>query len=182
MRRVLTTATKAALSLGYIHGFIILSRDRKLLLSVAFVLALLWACNVRVFAESTRLLHGEVEAFTKRLELIEDAKSSVDLDYYEISADETSGPLLAALLRAVDRSISIRIMAVGHREEVPRVASRQKHLEWNCMPRCEAMEQVKSWLSEVSAAPIAAADLRCGSQGFDTLKWRVATFVSSMIL
>jgi phosphatidylserine/phosphatidylglycerophosphate/cardiolipin synthase-like enzyme len=260
--------------LGLFTDVNILSRSRKLLLSVTVFVALVWADNVRVYAESLRVLHGEVEAFTKRLELIESAKSSVDIDYYEISDDETSGQLLAALLRAVDRSISIRIMADGHvgsnvmpkalmqnliehgisvrerpadvryklelgrqrmhdklfivdrmhlvtggrnleqeyfgigcrkyidcdvytdgnaacmaaayfeqrwcdpktrqpdlhREEVSRVANRQKHPEWNCMPRCEAMEQVKSWLSEVSSSPIAAADLRCGSLGFDTLE------------
>jgi len=251
-----------------------LSRSRKLLLLFTVVLALHWEGNVRVYAESLRLLHGEVEAFTKRMELIEGAISSVDLVYYEISDDDTSGQLMAALIRAVERGVAVRVMADGHvgsnvlpkalmqyliehgvsvrerpadvrykvelgrqrlhdklfivdrthlvtggrnleqeyfgigcrkyidcdvyadgsaacmaavyfdqrwcdpktgqpdlhREEVPRVASRQKHPEWNCMPRCDAMQQVKSWLTAVSAAPIPAADLRNGSLGFGTLE------------
>ena len=217
-------------------------------------------------AATIQLLHSEVEAFSLRLELIERAQSSIDIAYYEISDDDTSGQLLAALLRAVDRGVYIRIMTdahvgsnvmpkalmqylienripvrerpvdvryqlelgrqrlhdklfivdraylitggrnlvqeffgVGnrkyvdrdvyitgkvtceaaeyfdqrwkdpvsaqpslHRAEVPRVAKLQKHPEWNCMERNVAMEQVRAWLANTSAARLAASNL-CGS-------------------
>lgn len=226
------------------------------------------------FAGSFRLLPGEVESFSLRMELIEKASSTIDIAYYEISDDDTSGQLLAALLRGVERGIRVRVICDGHvgsnimpkammqyliehgicvrefpvdvryklelgrqrlhdklfivdhehlimggrnleqeffgigdrkfvdcdvyatgsvvkaasdyfnqrwsdpkagqptlvRSEQPKVAKRQKHPEWNCMERSQAMTQVSEWLAAQANAPIAAMDLGCSLLSFDAME------------
>ncbi len=67
-----------------------------------------------VKASTVRLLHGEVEAFAMRLELIETAQSTIDLSSYEISDDNTSGRFLVAMLNAVERGVAVRVLVDGH--------------------------------------------------------------------
>ncbi len=73
-------------------------------------LFLLGAAN----ASSVKLLHSEIEAFEKRIELIEGSQSAIDLSSYEISDDNTSGRILSALLSAAERGVAVRVMVDGH--------------------------------------------------------------------
>jgi cardiolipin synthase C len=70
--------------------------------------------NIPLRADSLQLLHGELEAFQQRIQLIDEAASEISLVYYEIADDSTSGHLLAALLRAVERGVRVRLLVDGH--------------------------------------------------------------------
>ncbi len=79
---------------------------------------LLAACFVSIDAvakaSTVKLLHSETEAYSKRLELIDSAQNNVDVSSYEITDDNTSGRILLALLKAVQRGVDVRILTDGH--------------------------------------------------------------------
>jgi len=83
-----------------------------------FVSLILASCflSIGAFANAStvKLLHSEVEAYSMRLELIDSAQNNVDVSFYEISDDNTSGRLLLALLKAAQRGVVVRILTDGH--------------------------------------------------------------------
>ena len=64
---------------------------------------------------TVKLLHGEVEAFEMRIELIDFAQSTIDLSSYAISDDNTSGRIFIALLKAAERGVMVRVLVDGHK-------------------------------------------------------------------
>jgi len=72
--------------------------------------------NVRenAWCASVRLLSGEVESLQQRIDLIHQANSSIELAYFQIRDDLSSGQLLAALVDAAQRGVTVRILVDGH--------------------------------------------------------------------
>ncbi len=66
------------------------------------------------FAATVKLLRSEVQAYSMRIELIENAQRSVDVASYEIDDDNASGRVLASLLHATERGVCVRILTDGH--------------------------------------------------------------------
>jgi cardiolipin synthase C len=65
-------------------------------------------------ADTIRLMHGEVEAFQNRMELVRNAQSTIDAVYYEVADDFTSGHFLAALVEAAERGVQVRLLVDAH--------------------------------------------------------------------
>jgi cardiolipin synthase C len=61
------------------------------------------------------LLHSEVAAFQKRLDMIASAQSTIEVGYYEIDDDDTCGQFLIALQRATERGVKVRFLTDGNR-------------------------------------------------------------------
>ena len=57
-----------------------------------------------------RLLSDSTEAFTARAELIRNAQSSLDLQYYIVHDGISTRMLIAELLKAADRGVRVRVL------------------------------------------------------------------------
>lgn len=73
------------------------------------------------------LLSGAPAAYGSRLALIEGAQKTLDLQYYAIHADASSGRLLRGLVTAAERGVRVRILlddfhSVGNNAQVLRLA------------------------------------------------------------
>ncbi len=57
-----------------------------------------------------RLLNAGVDGFLTRVQMIDASERSLDLQYFIFRGDETGQQIMAALLRAADRGVAIRIL------------------------------------------------------------------------
>jgi len=68
----------------------------------------------RLMGDEVRILHSEVDGLSKRIAIIDGARTSVDVAYYEIHDDECTGQFLASLVRAANRGVRVRFLCDGH--------------------------------------------------------------------
>lgn len=70
------------------------------------------AARIRPFEQATgfHLLVSGVEAYEARLQLIERAQASIDIQYYHFALDATGISLAEALLRAARRGVRVRFL------------------------------------------------------------------------
>lgn len=85
------------------------------LVILATLLAFSLLISSPAVGSTVTLLHGEVEAFEMRLELIDSAQSTIDLSSYSISDDNTSGRIFIALLKAAERGVLVRVLVDGNK-------------------------------------------------------------------
>jgi cardiolipin synthase C len=69
-------------------------------------------------ASGFRMLSAGIDGLTARVEMIDAAQRSLDLQYYIFRADESGNLIAQALLRAVDRGVRVRIL-IDDGETVP---------------------------------------------------------------
>ena len=67
-----------------------------------------------LMGDEVRILHSEVDGLSERIAIIDGARTSVDVAYYEIHDDECTGQFLASLVRAANRGVRVRFLCDGH--------------------------------------------------------------------
>jgi putative cardiolipin synthase len=66
-----------------------------------------------VFADSIKLLEDPHEAWLARINLIEQAQNTIEVEYYAIEPDTTGKVFVGSLLEAADRGVKVRILVGG---------------------------------------------------------------------
>jgi putative cardiolipin synthase len=79
-------------------------------------------------ANRVRILHGDQDALQARIDLIEQAKESIDVAYYIVGDDQAPLTVLALLREAARRGVCVRLLVDGHdgNNQMPRAL--QAHL------------------------------------------------------
>ena len=61
-------------------------------------------------ASAFALISGPQQAFSSRMALVENAQKTLDLQYYAIHADQSTGSLLRAIVHAAQRGVRVRVL------------------------------------------------------------------------
>jgi cardiolipin synthase C len=69
---------------------------------------------ISVRADSLEWLASERESLERRILLADQASESIELSYFQIRDDNTAGQVLASLVRAASRGVSVRVIVDGH--------------------------------------------------------------------
>jgi cardiolipin synthase C len=86
--------------------------SRLIRLCVGLVIAGLCASNAH--ADTVEWLSNESESLERRIQLADLASQSIALSYFQIRDDNTAGQILAALVRAASRGVTVRVIVDGH--------------------------------------------------------------------
>ena len=83
-------------------------KNKMKLLSLTFVLGMLISGNC--LADKTKLLETNEEGLQARVDLIQNAKSEILVEYYEVASDALSLTGLSLLRQAAERGVKVKIL------------------------------------------------------------------------
>ena len=81
---------------------------------IGLFLLTLWSIELPSFGDQVELLISDGHSFRKRVELIGDAKLTIDVSSYEIGDDDLAMQWFAHLREAARRGVSVRLITDGH--------------------------------------------------------------------
>ena len=85
---------------------------RLICLCVGLLIATLGSS--KAVGDTIEWISSESESLERRIQLADLASQSIELSYFQIRDDNTSGQVLAALVRAASRGVSVRVIVDGH--------------------------------------------------------------------
>ena len=85
-----------------------------LLIRLCFGLLIATLGSSKADGDTIDWLSSESESLERRILLSDQASQSIELSYFQIRDDNTTGQVLAALVRAASRGISVRVLVDGH--------------------------------------------------------------------